>query len=62
MIATKPKRIFLLFAGFLLMTFVVISCNNNTEKKEEAPAAKAVDSPDTSKMDTASTRPAKTTN
>jgi uncharacterized SAM-binding protein YcdF (DUF218 family) len=62
MVNTKPKQAFLLLAGFLLMIFVAISCNNNTEKKEEAPPAKAVDSPDTSKMDTATTRPAKTTN
>ena len=62
MIVTKPKQTFLLFAGILLMIFVAIGCNNNTETKEEAPPAKAVDSPDTSKMDTASTRPVKTTN
>jgi len=62
MIVTKPKQTFLVLAGFLLMIFVAISCNNNTENKEETPPAKAVDSPDTSKMDTASTRPVKTTN
>ena len=61
MIVTKPKPTFLLFAGLLLMIFVAISCNNNTEKKEETPPAKAVDSPATPK-DTASVRPAKTTN
>ena len=67
---SKHTKIFLplMIVAFLFVSLVVTSCNNSGDKKEEAPkdsvstekmeaapAAPAV--PDTTKRDTASTRP-----
>ena len=63
MIIPKPKLVVRFLLGALLMTFVITACNNNTaEKKEEAPAATPTDTSSAAKMDTATTRPVKTTN
>jgi hypothetical protein len=59
MIIKKPKLALLFILGIMLTTFVAISCNNNSsDKKEPATPENKVDS---SKMDSASTRPVKTT-
>jgi hypothetical protein len=66
--ATPAKRLAL---ALVILSAVTISCNNNTQTEEKA--AVAVDTPaqmmndttpvtDTSKMDTAVTRPVKTPN
>jgi hypothetical protein len=64
---TKTNRF--LFVILLFVGIAAISCNNNTEEpKEKAPdTATTQQAPppppaDTTKMDTASTRPVKTTN
>ena len=61
MIIPKPKLVVRFLLGALLMTFVIVGCNNET-KKEETPAATPADTSSAAKMDTATTRPVKTTN
>lgn len=56
MITKKPKHGLLFILAAMLTVFVAISCNNSDSDKKESPENKA----DTTKMDTASTRPVKT--
>jgi hypothetical protein len=58
MTAKKSKLALMLIAGAMFSLFVAVSCNNNSDKKESPTPANKLD---TSKMDTASTRPVKTT-
>lgn len=65
MITRTSKRIALMVAGATLALFVAAGCNNES-KTEAAPepakeAAPQVEKIDTSHMDTADTRPVKTT-
>jgi ABC-type oligopeptide transport system substrate-binding subunit len=62
MIAPKPKLYFLVAAGLVLATYVMVSCNDNSSAKEGKTVVKPADTVDTSKMDTATTRPVKMTN
>ncbi len=64
-----PKSAYKILLGSLLLAFTITACNNNgDDKKEKAPdtaAAKQAEEVkpaplDTSKMDTATTRPVKT--
>ncbi|MBL7745302.1 MAG: hypothetical protein JNN00_17640 [Chitinophagaceae bacterium] len=70
MIRTKPKLALLLLSGLFLFTTAVISCNNGDSEKKDAgadtatkkePATPPENTQDTTKMDTADTRPVKTT-
>lgn len=62
MIAPKPKLYFLVAAGLFLASYVMVSCNDNSSGKEGTTVEKSKDTVDTSKMDTATTRPVKMTN
>jgi hypothetical protein len=61
-----PKPVFKIVLGFSLLTFAVASCNGGGGDKKDPPPDTAVVKPmepmpiDTSKMDTATTRPVKT--
>jgi hypothetical protein len=60
-----PKTAIQFILGVFLLSFTVVSCNNGGDKKEPTPDTPAVVAPppppiDTTKMDTATTRPVKT--
>jgi len=69
MTTKQPTPFFSLVVTALLASFVIISCNNNAEEKKELAPPSAVASPDSGKlkkdsipMDSADTKPVKTTN
>jgi hypothetical protein len=68
MIATQPKQTISAIAAMLFLTIIVISCNNaadtskaGTDTSKMTPTD-TIKKTDTTKMDTATTRPIKTTN
>jgi hypothetical protein len=56
MTSKKPKLALLFIVAVVILSFITVSCNNSADEKKET-------LPDTTKMDTATTRPpVKTTN
>ena len=70
MLSTKPKQALKIISGAIILTLAMTSCNGGGDKKETVtdttsvmptqPTIDTVQKIDTSKMDTASTRPVKT--
>lgn len=62
MTSKKPGITLLFILSVMMLAFVAVSCNNNeSEKKEDAAKEKMEAMPDSTHMDTATTRPVKTT-
>lgn len=68
MTSKKPKLAFQIISGAMLLLFIATACNNSDSDKKDAtedttmkkdPAASDRMSADTTKMDTATTRPVK---
>jgi hypothetical protein len=70
MLSKKPNHAFKIILGALVLTFTMASCNGSGDKKDSVtdttsvmptqPTVDTVPKIDTSKMDTATTRPVKT--
>lgn len=62
MIAPKSKLSYFIAIVLIVVTSIVIGCNDNSSDADDSSRIQPNDTVDTSQMDTASTRPVKTTN
>lgn len=62
MIAPKSKLSYFIAIVLIVVTSIVIGCNDSSSDADDSSRIQPNDTVDTSQMDTASTRPVKTTN